>query len=176
MRRTTDTAKSSRYLLLVSVCIVVAALYLASEVLIPLALAILLSFLMAPLVHRLERFNLGRVPSVLIVVIALFAGIGILGYVVASQLYDLANNIDQYRDNITAKVERVKLRGGLLEKIQRTAAEVEQRIQKNENPATTQSTQPSDRAAELVATEAAARARDPRAMIEPPATNPAAAR
>ena len=45
-------------------CVVVAALYFAQEVLIPLALAILITFLLATLVTRLERWKLGRVPSV----------------------------------------------------------------------------------------------------------------
>src|SRR4051812_41380189 len=98
MPRSASAPKSSRFVLLASVCVVVAALYFAQDVLIPLALALLLSFLMAPLASRLERWRLGRIPSVLIVVIVIFALIGVLGYVVWVQLFDLAANIDNYRD------------------------------------------------------------------------------
>src|SRR5205823_3621459 len=97
------------------VCVVVAALYFAQAVLIPLALAMLLSFLMAPLVARLERWRIRRVPAVLIVVIALFAAIGVLGYVVGLQIYDLAANMQQYEGNIVAKAKAIHPRGGLIE-------------------------------------------------------------
>jgi predicted PurR-regulated permease PerM len=46
--------------------LVVAALYFAREILVPLAVAVLLSFLLTPSVRRLERWKLGRVPSVLL--------------------------------------------------------------------------------------------------------------
>ena len=48
--------------------VVVAALYLAREVLVPITVAILLSFVLAPLADLLRRWRLGRVPSVLIAV------------------------------------------------------------------------------------------------------------
>ena len=65
MARPADIAgKCTRFIVMASVCVVVAALYFAQEVLIPLALAVLLCFLLAPLVTRLERYRLGRVPSV----------------------------------------------------------------------------------------------------------------
>ena len=105
-RNVSAAPKTSRSVLMASVCVVVAALYFAQDVLIPLALAMLLSFLLAPLVNRLERWKLGRVPSVLIVVIVLFALIGVLGYVVAMQVYDLADNVENYEANITMKIGR----------------------------------------------------------------------
>ena len=52
--------RGSRLTVWASVCIVVAALYLAQEVLIPLALAVLFTFVMAPLVARLERLRVPR--------------------------------------------------------------------------------------------------------------------
>src|SRR5438874_448049 len=108
-----NLAKSFRLTILASVCVVVAALYFASAVLIPLALALLLSFLLAPLVRRVERLGMKRVSSVLIVVALMFAVIGVLGYVVGVQVVELAYNIDQYKDNIVAKVERLHPHGGL---------------------------------------------------------------
>ena len=49
------------------VLLVVAALYFAREILIPLAIAVLLAFLLTPAVRRLEGWRLGRVPAVLLV-------------------------------------------------------------------------------------------------------------
>ena len=53
---------------LAGLLVAAAVLYLAREVLIPLALAILLSFLLAPVVRRLEHWRLGRIPSTIIAV------------------------------------------------------------------------------------------------------------
>ena len=60
MARTVDLGKGSRFIVLASVCIVVAGLYFAQEVFIPLALAVLISFVLAPLASRLERLRVPR--------------------------------------------------------------------------------------------------------------------
>lgn len=162
-----STPSAPRFIILASSCIVVAALFFARDVLIPLALAMLLSFLLTPIVRRVERARLGRVPSVLIVVTLLFALIGILGYVVSLQLLDLAENLDQYKDNILAKVERLRPhRGGVIAKLGDVAKEMQERIEKPDVAATTQSTQPEDEVATALAKEAAARAREPRVVTE----------
>jgi len=64
-----ETPRQSSLVVLASLVVVVAALRLAREVLMPVALAILLSFLLAPLALRLERWKLGRPLSVSIVVV-----------------------------------------------------------------------------------------------------------
>src|SRR5260221_6821675 len=61
----TAANRASRPVLLFVVALVIAALYVAREFLVPLALAVLISFLLAPLAGRLERWKIGRVPSVL---------------------------------------------------------------------------------------------------------------
>ena len=66
MARPVQLARGSKFIVLASVCVVVGALYFAREVLVPLALAILLTFLLAPLVRRLERVGLSRVPATLV--------------------------------------------------------------------------------------------------------------
>ena len=60
------TAPASTVVLLAGAA--VAALYLGREVFVPLALAVLLSFALSPVVTRLRRLGLGRAPSVLLVV------------------------------------------------------------------------------------------------------------
>src|ERR1700719_1311471 len=87
---------------------IIAALYLASEVLIPITLAILLSFVLAPLVEVLRRWRLGRVPAGLLAVILALGVIMAFGGVVASQVAQLATNIPEYATTVENKVETVR--------------------------------------------------------------------
>src|SRR5688572_31463574 len=98
-----DPAQNSRLGLLASTAIIVGGLYFAKEVLIPLALAVLLSFLLAPLVTRLQRLGLSRVPGVIIVTLICGGALGGLGFVVFGQVTELANNLGQYKTNIEEK-------------------------------------------------------------------------
>lgn len=85
----------------------VAALYLGRDVLIPLALAILLSFALGPLVTWLYRRGLPRVPAVLTVmalVTLLLAGFAGL---VASQLTQLAQQLPVYEANLRQKTHEL---------------------------------------------------------------------
>jgi predicted PurR-regulated permease PerM len=106
MARTYLPANPSRILILAGVAIVIAALYFAGDFLRPLALSLLLSFLLAPLCLRLERWKLGRVGSVVIVVALSLALVIGIGYVVTGQLVDLGRQLPKYRSNIRAKIER----------------------------------------------------------------------
>ena len=85
-----------------------AILYLAREVLIPLALAILAAFLLAPLVRQLEHLRLGRVASSFIAVVIGFSIIGGVGWVAARQALSLAEKLPEYRENIRAKIRSVR--------------------------------------------------------------------
>lgn len=93
---------------LLVIALVVATLYLGSDILVPIALAVLLTFVLAPIVSRLERLRLGRVPSVLAVVVLVFAGIAGFGTVVGGQIADLANNLPSYQQNIHAKLASLR--------------------------------------------------------------------
>ncbi len=86
--------------------VTIAALYFAKEVLIPVTLAILLSFILAPLVALLRRVHLGR--AVLLAVVVALGVIGGLGSVIGSQVAQLATNIPQYAATIEKKVEAVR--------------------------------------------------------------------
>ncbi len=96
---------------MVTVVAVVAALYFAQDFFLPLALAVLISFLLAPLIRRLERWRLGRVPSVIVAVSLAFSVIGGVGYVVAGQIIDLANALPHYEANLHAKIVSLKTSG-----------------------------------------------------------------
>ena len=60
MARSQISIKANRFNILASIGVVVAALYFAQAVLVPLALAVLFSFWLAPLVYRLEHLKLPR--------------------------------------------------------------------------------------------------------------------
>ena len=83
-------------------------LHLARDVLIPLALAILLAFLLAPAVRRLEHWRLGRAASTLIVVALGFALIGAVGAIAATQAVSVAAKLPEYRENVRAKIRSLR--------------------------------------------------------------------
>ena len=90
---------------------VVAALSLASEVLKPLALAILLSFALTPLSGLLERRGLPRAVSVVLTVMLALGTLGGVGYVVTGQLSTLARRLPEYQSNIEKKLTVLKPSG-----------------------------------------------------------------
>ena len=104
MARSTSLPGSSRFLPLIAFVLSIAALYFAREVLIPFALAVLFSFMLTPVVKALERFRLGRVPSVGIVVLVSLLVAGAIGWVVSNQLIDVISQLPGYRENIHNKI------------------------------------------------------------------------
>ena len=93
---------------LLVIALVVATLYLGSDILVPIALSVLLTFVLTPIVTRLERLRLGRVTSVLAVVVLVFAGIAGFGTVVGGQIGDLADNLPSYQQNLHAKLDSLR--------------------------------------------------------------------
>ena len=92
--------------MMASICVVVAALYIVRSLLIPLALAVLLAFLLAPLVHRMERLHLPRTVTIMIVfglALLLIAGIG---WLISYQLRDFSDNVSAYRAEIQHRLKR----------------------------------------------------------------------
>lgn len=106
--------------LLVGAALVLGFLFWAKLVVIPVALAILFTFLLAPLVNLLQRRGLGRVLSVVLVtVLALGAVIG-TGYAITRQISSLLDAYPRYEQNITTKIAGLRSRGGggLIDKMQ----------------------------------------------------------
>lgn len=99
---TTDQFVKSA-LMLVAIAVIVAALYLAKGVLVPLTLAALLSFLFSPLCDWLERHGLSRIPAVLVTAVLGFGVLGIAAWMVVTQMTDLATKLPKYQDNLQAK-------------------------------------------------------------------------
>jgi predicted PurR-regulated permease PerM len=92
---------------------VVAILYFGREVFVPLAVAILLTFILAPAVRALRRWRFGRFPSILTVVLIAFLAIFGFGMVLGEQVAHLAAALPKYQDTLTKKIE--KLRGAAAE-------------------------------------------------------------
>src|SRR5689334_17581487 len=80
--------------------VLVAVLYFAREVIIPIVLAVLLSFLLAPAVRRLQRLRVGRVASVTFTVLITFLAILGFGGVVVQEISSLAQELPSYRSNL----------------------------------------------------------------------------
>jgi predicted PurR-regulated permease PerM len=103
---------------------VIGTLYYARELLIPVALSALLTFLLAPVVKPLERW-IGRIAAVLLVVLLIFMTLGGAGWLVTRQLVDLGKKLPQYKGNIVAKMHSFQLpKGGAFTKVSETVEEL----------------------------------------------------
>ena len=88
--------------------IVVASLYLARAIFMPFALAILLSFMLTPLVRRLQTWRVPKSVAVISVVLVAFAGIFALGGVMVSQVNQLAADLPKYQATLRDKIQAVR--------------------------------------------------------------------
>lgn len=121
---------------LVACAIVLGLLYLAREVLVPVALAAMLSLLIAPLVRRLRRLGLSATPAVLTAVGSLCAGIAALAVMLGLQLVDMTASLPQYESSIRAKVATVReLTVDRMESLQGTAGRLFNHLNGSERPA-----------------------------------------
>jgi predicted PurR-regulated permease PerM len=110
--------------------LVVAVLYLAQAVLVPLALAALLTFLLTPLVAFLQRY-LGRIGAVLLCVILTLALVGGIGWGLAAELRDLAHELPGYGSDIRRRIADLRgaSRGGAVEKVQDTVKDIKDALE-----------------------------------------------
>jgi predicted PurR-regulated permease PerM len=117
--------------LLGSAALVVAALYWGQKILIPFVLAVLLTLVLAPLVSRLERRGLRRIPAVLLVVCLAFLLLGAAGWAIASQVGSLIDDLPRYKENVRERIGQLKGAGkqGLLGRVQDFLEEVEKASQ-----------------------------------------------
>jgi predicted PurR-regulated permease PerM len=85
--------------------IIVMVLYFGREIIIPIALAVLLSFVLAPLVALLQRLRIPRGLAVVSVVVIAFALIFAMGSLLATQLAQLAGDLPRYQSTISEKIQ-----------------------------------------------------------------------
>jgi predicted PurR-regulated permease PerM len=124
------SAKSGNSLATVLVAAaIIAALYFGREVLLPMALAVLLSFVLAPPVKLLQRLYLPRFAAVTVVVLLAFGVIFGLATLMFAQVSQLAGDLPRYQSNLAEKVQTLRgaaTASGTLEQ----ASQVLQNLQK----------------------------------------------
>ena len=88
--------------------VVVAALYFGREVLIPITVAVILSFMLVPLVTRLKHWHVPHVAAVLLALLVGLGVVGLVGGIIGTQVASIAQDIPQYTATITRRVHVVK--------------------------------------------------------------------
>lgn len=129
----TSTKPRDAFLILGGLVLVTACLYWARQVLIPVALAVLLAFILTPAVSALQRRGLGRLPSVILVVLLALLLMGGVGYVISRQINNLVGNLDKYKENIVNKIESLRggEEGGFVGRIQHTISDITEELTQN---------------------------------------------
>src|ERR1700745_516141 len=110
--------------------IIVAALYLAREVLLPIGLACILSFMLAPPVRMLQNRRIPRGLAVAAVVLLAFFIIFMLGSIMARKFSRLAKDLPRYESTISGKIERLQGfgTGGTLERAQQVLEDLSKQL------------------------------------------------
>jgi predicted PurR-regulated permease PerM len=121
-----DRTPLSAWITFAGVVLVVAVLYWAQDVLVPVFLAVLLTFVLAPPVVWLQR-RIGKVAAVLTVVVLVFTFLGLAGWGVVRQMSHLSSDIHTYRLTIQAKVRDLRgvREGGSVSKFERAMRELQ---------------------------------------------------
>lgn len=112
---------------------VTAILYVGRDVFLPVAIALLLTFALAPIVSFLRRRSIPRIPAVIITVTIAFAVIGMIGFLLATQVASLAQNIPTYQSNIVEKVRSLRemgAEGGIIDRVTRAVENVGAELQR----------------------------------------------
>ncbi len=145
---------------LVTFAVVCGVLYWGQVVLVPIALAALITFLVGPLLTRLDRLGVPRVLGVIVVAAFVTGVLGGLGYVVAGQLGSLAAELPAHRQNIRRKVEDLRefMRGGTLASVQTTIEDISEDVENIAAPEGEQAPSPAAAPAAPPSTDAPAQA------------------
>jgi predicted PurR-regulated permease PerM len=140
------SAKSGNSLATVLVvAAIVAALYFGREVLLPLALAVLLSFVLAPPVRLLQRLYLPRFAGVTIVVLLAFGVISGLATLMFAQVSQLAGDLPRYQSNLAEKVQALRgatTASGTLEQASQVLQNLQKELDRPKNVKPTSPTTP----------------------------------
>ncbi|HUG67375.1 MAG TPA: AI-2E family transporter, partial [Pirellulaceae bacterium] len=135
MARQATTTETHWMLTLASIAVVVAALYLAKALLIPLTLAVLLSFLLSPVCDWLERLWLGRIPAVLVTALLGFTVLGVAAWAASLQMRQLGPKIPEYSRNIEQRLNTMNTSAlSAVSKVTRSAQEVSEKLAQPDLP------------------------------------------
>jgi predicted PurR-regulated permease PerM len=87
---------------------IMAALYLGREILVPVTLAILLSFVLVPAVRVLRRIRVPRAAAVLLVVVIVFGALFGIGSLIATEASQLASDLPRYTQVMRTKIKDLR--------------------------------------------------------------------
>ena len=104
MARSKEASAASKSLVLIALVLAIAAMYFGRQLFIPLALAVVFTFLLTPFVSFLEKIHFRRVPAVITVLVLAFALGGIVTWKVANQLVEVMVNLVDYKANLDTKI------------------------------------------------------------------------
>jgi predicted PurR-regulated permease PerM len=111
-RAPATSSLTPKFMTAVIAAVVVCGLYFGRPVLMPLALAVLMSFAIAPLVSLLRHLRLGHIPSVLLSLALALVILSAIGAFVGSQFAGLAADLPRYQTNIGHKIQSIRLSTG----------------------------------------------------------------
>lgn len=117
----------------VTASIIIMMLYVGSEVIQPLALAALLSFVLAPVIRGLSKLGLGKTLSVVLSVVLALGILSSLSFLMARQITSLAADVPNYEQNLRGKIQAIKayaVTSGAMQKASDTLEDLKKELQK----------------------------------------------
>ena len=164
MRLSNDNSGATSVLLAIAV---IGALYLGRVVFIPLALAILFSILLSPVIRIFERAHVPRFLAIVAVVLVLMGGVGFAGWKTSQQLLDLTDQLPDYKKTLDEKIHVLHgMRSESLTRAQSTVKEIEREV-----VAATPSVEPDDPSAKKTPALGSSATRPLSVQVVPP-SNP----
>src|SRR5262249_3874633 len=129
---------TSRLTVLGALIVAIACLYWARIVFMPIAAAVVVTFLLSPVVALLRRTGLHRVAAVIVVLLLTILLVAGLGWGLFSQLTTLTDDLPKFRATLARKIADVQRmgRGGTLQKVEETAPDVMEQIERRHAPGT----------------------------------------
>lgn len=124
-----DSLRNLASMMLVA-ALTIAALYYGQDIFVPIAVATILAFILAPIVDRMNRAGIAHSVSVTIAVVAAVSVTAVALLAFSNQLLTLASNLDNYKSNFVEKVRTVTASTGEEGSFSRAAAAIE-RLQKD---------------------------------------------
>lgn len=124
-----DSLRNLASMMLVA-ALTIAALYYGQDILVPIAVATILAFILAPIVDRMNRAGIAHSVSVTIAVISAVGVTAVALVAFSNQLLTLASNLDNYKPNFVEKVRTVTASTGEESSFSRAASAIE-RLQKD---------------------------------------------
>jgi predicted PurR-regulated permease PerM/methanogenic corrinoid protein MtbC1 len=135
MNRKSGSTETAQLLRVVTAVVVVAALYVGRAVFIPLALALLLSLLLAPVMDFLGRVRVPRLMAICLVVVALCALAGGFGWKASTEFTDSANQLPIYKETLEGKIKVLSgLRSSNFSKVSNAISDLERELTKSGPP------------------------------------------